>query len=240
MALLQSLIDQTVFLLEKQKEANKDCVAIFSGLLDVIKAKLEQHKVDSAERSALEQVHALISEQSETIKEEAQVDIDFLTEQLQALNQVKTVEAKDPIKAKELLAMLVDESEEVKDTDAFKQEVLDEAKASKENLMTMVTDIKDAITEGNAEEVAQYLESILSSEDSGCCDDEECDDDNCDDDDGMEAADGGCGSCNGCSGGGCGDSCGSSKSGLDIFADLERYEQHLRGTESDDSDKVQH
>lgn len=246
MSILQKLTEQTVFLLEKQKEANKDCMAIFAGLLDTIKSKLQQQKVDSGERAALEQVHALISEQSETIKEDAQVDIDFLTEQLQALNQVKTVEAKDPIKAKELLAMLVDENEEVKETEAFKKEVNDEAAASKENLMTMVTDIKEAISEGNAEEVAQYLESILSSEGADvCCDDEECDDEECgDDDDDMdgEEAEGGCGSCNGCSGGGCGSGCGSddSKGKVDIFADLERYEQHLHGKGSDDDDKTQH
>lgn len=246
MSILQKLTEQTVFLLEKQKEANKDCAAIFAGLLDVIKSKLNQSKIDSGERAALEQVHALLSEQSETIKEDAQVDIDFLTEQLEALSQVKTVEAKDPAKAKELLALLIDESEEVKDTEAFKKEVIEEATASKENLMTMVTDIKEAITEGNAEEVAEYLESILSSEgDDVCCDDEECDDEECgDDEEGEEGeeAEGGCGSCKGCSGGGCGSGCGSddSKGTVDLFADLERYEQHLHGKDSSDDDKTQH
>ena len=233
MSILQKLTEQTVFLLEKQKEANKDCIVIFSGLLDVIKSKLQQPKIDATERTALEQIHALLSEQSETIKEEAQVDIDFLTEQLQALNQVKTVEAKDPVKAKELLAMLVDENEEVKETEAFKKEVIDEAKASKENLMTMVTDIKEAITEGNAEEVAQYLESILSSEgDDSCCDDEECDDEACGE---TEKAD--CGDCKGCSD----DGCSTTTTGkIDIFADLENYEKHLHGAKADKDDKTRH
>lgn len=237
MTKVDNLIEQTVFLLEKQKEANRDCAQIFAGLLVVVDQKLAQSKGSADDVASLEKIRNLIAGQSEKIAEEAQLDIDFLNEQLHALKKIK--EVKDPAKARELTDMLIDSSEEIKDTAAFKKEVTDESAISKENLMSMINDIKDAIKEGNMQDVAMYLESVLDiSDEDACCDDEECEDDDCDDDfddsddnddhDGEELevctcglGEGGfctCkktgskksgGGCGGCKGGGCGSGCGS-------------------------------
>ena len=239
MRLLKILIDQTVFLLEKQKEANADCISIFGDLLVVVKDKLGQKKNSPEEIAGLEQIKSLVSEQSEKIKEEALVDINFLTEQLEALRKVEVVHAKDPVKGKELFDMLVDKDDEIKDTEVFKKEVIKESALSKESLVTMVNDIKEAVVDGNAQEVAVYLKSILESDDSDDDgDDLEDDGDGEFDDAEIESEGGGCGGCKGCSGGGCGSGCG--KGSTDVFADLERFEKTLHKDSADSSKKNKH
>ncbi len=199
---LETLIEQTTFLIEKQKESQKDCALIFEGLLTAVKDKVTTSKSQPEAMATLEHVHSLIAEQAQRINEEAQVDIDFLTEQLQALNDIKKVQ--NPEKASELLAMLIDENEEIKETASFKEAVGSESQIAKQNLTTMVNDIKDAIREGSAQDVALYLESLLSEEET---EDEELDDD----DDDEEDEEDGCDDCHSCSSKGC---CG----GVDIFS----------------------
>ncbi len=248
MSKLISLIEQTAFLLEKQKEAQKECAVIFNDLISATRGKLDQNKDDRESIEHLEQVYTLIQEQSEKLAEEAQVDIDFLSEQLQALHKIQ--EVKDQEKARELLSMLVDEEEELKDTESFKREINEEAQLSRQNLLAMVNDIKDAIKEGSAQDVALYLENLLEDgedmntneegdEDGWEFEEEGCDDCSC----GMgeegkkcvckkeASAQSGCGSCKGCSGGGCGSGCGSKS--VDIFAELKQYHD-------DSSDKTTH
>jgi len=173
---LTNLIEQTAFLLEKQKEANADCAKLFGDLLNVVKARRATKPANQEEGEALESIATLIEEQAQHLKDDAQADIEFLEEQLQALTKVQTI--KDPVKAKELLSMLIDEDEEVKDTATFMKEVNDEAVVSRENLLTMLNDLQDAIKDGNASDVALYLESILENDEEDE-DDEECDDENC-------------------------------------------------------------
>lgn len=233
---IDDLIEQTSFLLEKQKVSQIDCLAIFQDLLETAQARLEQTKKDNPEEAEhLEQVCVLIADQKDNISTESQVDIDFLQEQMDALAKIQAV--KDPAQAQELLSMMVDENEEIRDTASFKQEVNEEAAASKENLLTVIKDLKDAIKEGSAHDVAVYLESIMSGEESeDDSEDEDCDDDEdgCGDEDGEEG--GSCGGCKGCgTGGGCGSGCGDKE--VDIFADLQQYEKEFF---KDPSDKIKH
>lgn len=186
LAKLPDLIEQTVFLLQRQKDAQQDCSSMFKDLLIVVKAKRAGVVGDNEEGQALDQIHDLVSDQVENVVQEAQVDIDFLTEQLASLQKIQQI--KDPSQANEVLSMLIDSEEDIRNTAEFKKEVSEEAAISRENLMTMISDIKDSIKEGGAKEVALYLESILEGaeeegleidmdeddeEEDGCCDDDE-------------------------------------------------------------------
>ena len=224
---IDTLIEQTTFLAEKQTEAQKECTTIFEDLLATIQAKIVKVKDNPEEASSLEHVHSLMSEQSEKLFEEAQVDIDFLAEQLMALHKIKDV--KEPAKAQELLNMLLEEEEEIKDTETFKKEISDEAEISKKNLMMLVGDIKSAITEGSAQDVELYLESLLNE---GDVDEEDLDDDEALDDEDFFAEDDTCADCDGCSSNTdscCSseksdtkDSCCGNKKGTDLFASFEK------------------
>lgn len=236
---IDDLIEQTTFLLEKQKDSQQDCLAIFQDLLAAAKEKLGQIRSENPEEAEhLEQVCVLISDQKENISEDSQVDIDFLTEQLQALQKIQAME--DSEKARLLLNMIVDENEEMKDTESFKKEINEEAAISKQNLLTVINDLKEAIKEGSAEDVATYLGSIMSGEgddqDGDDFDDEDGehdDEDGCDDE---EEEGGSCGGCKGCgTGGGCGSGCGDKE--VDIFADLAQYEKEFF---KDTNDKIKH
>ncbi len=257
MSRLQTIIEQTSFLLDSQKEALAECGSMFDDLLKAVKARIAEHPMGSADAEALERVAQLIEAQSARINEDATIDIEFLTEQLDALTKVSALG--NPAQARELLAMIIDEDAEVTDTDIFKEEVAAESESSKQSLVAMINDIKDAINEGSAEEVAEYLESILAIQDDGdldedeenCCDDEECEDEDCgtedEEADGCCSTGGGCGSdtedgeagggsCGGCNGCGSGKGCGSSE-GADIFGNLKDYEESLLDKADD---KTQH
>ncbi len=252
MSRLQTIIEQTSFLLESQKEALAECGSMFEDLLKAVNARIAEYPIGSADGAALERVAQLVEAQSARINEDANLDIEFLTEQLDALSKISTLD--NPVQAQELLAMIIDENAEVVDTETFKQEVQAESETSKQSLILMISDIKDAVNEGSAEEVAEYLESILAIEEEdgmdneNCCDDEECDDDACGEDEdeegcgsedgcGCEALDGEAGSCGGCNGCGSGKGCGSSEGSTDLFGSLKDYEESLLDKADD---KTQH
>jgi hypothetical protein len=215
MVMLDALLDQTAFLLDKQKEAKRDCLALFADLLSAIEARLTKTKSDKGnaeEYELLEKIKDMIVKQSELINHDAQEDIDFLADQLKALQEIKNI--KDPVKAKNLLGMLLDEDIEIKDSAAFKKEVSEEAALSRQNLVVMLNDLKEAVQDGNAQEVLQYLESVLS-EAEGCC--EECEDEE-DDCCGKKACPKSSASAKSCCGGCCQK---DDSESMDIFACLD-------------------
>lgn len=250
---LQMLIDQTSFLFDHQKQALTDCESMFDDLLATVNTQAAKTSPETDEGDALVRIAVTLKEQADRMVEDASQDVAFLAEQLEALKKVAVVN--DPVKRSELFALLVEEGEEIKDTAEFKQMVLDESAASKESLSAMLSDIKEAINEGNVSEVAEYLESVFAEEndEDDCCDNEDgdcdCDDedeDGCSDDEESEddcgdgacgckdegAEAGSCGSCNGCGdGGGCG------SKAVDIFANLKEYEQSMLDKVDD---KTQH
>jgi hypothetical protein len=241
---LEQVIEQTEFLLERQTKAQKECDFIFSDLLVVIEDLLKKNKNDEQKKSLLEQMYDLVSGQAQKISDQAQEDIDFLGEQHKALQHIR--EVKNPQKANELLSMILEDDAELNDTEDFKREINEELSISKQNLQTVIGDIKDALQEGQIEETAMYLETIIAdaereekasqcccdfnSEDDedGCsCDDCNCDDDDCDDDcdcdddfeeekkpkkNGKKISP----ACKGCD---------HNKRGIDIFAELSKYEK---------------
>jgi hypothetical protein len=201
---LQELIEQTDFLLGKQKEAQKDCLEIFGDLLNVVEKKIEKVKGQREEVEELNKARTLVTQQIERVKEDTQSDIEFLGEQLRALNEIDKIQ--DKKKAQELVSQMLDDAEDIKETAAFKKEVEEESKISRQNLIALVNDIRDAVNEGSAKDVALYLESILGEEELEGDEDGECCGGDCDD----------CGdeedSCCGCHG--------HTDDGVDLFAAL--------------------
>jgi hypothetical protein len=202
---LETLIEQTEFLLGKQKEAQKDCLEIFGVLLDVVQKKMAKVKGQAEEVEALGKVHTLVSEQIERVQEDTQSDIEFLTEQLQVLNEVGKI--KDKKKAQELISQMIENADDIKETSVFKKEVEDESKISRQNLVTLVNDIREAVSEGSAKDVALYLESILGEEEADEDEDGECCGGDCHDEEE---------SCKGCSRG----CCGGDDESVDLFTAL--------------------
>lgn len=169
MSRLDAIIEQTVFLVEKQKEAQRDCSLLFHDLLQTAQKKCEATAVGHKDREGLEYVCDLVSEQAERINEEAQIEIDYLEEQLEALQNIKNL--KDPKLEEEMLGELLDAEVQVKDTKEFKQEVNEESLNARHNLAIVINDMKAALSEGNVDELVTYLETILEAEE-----DEECGD----------------------------------------------------------------
>lgn len=180
---LNDLIEQTAFLLKKQIDAREECQTIFAEVLSIAQDKKKHPNTNKEEQVLLQKIYDLISSQVSSLTTEATTDISFLQEQLEALNKIKNIENKE--KAAEMLDLILDPNEEVKDTALFKKELEEESAISKQNLLMVISDIKQAILEGGAEEVAAYFESLLDSDDN--TDDEECDDEDCDDEDCCES-----------------------------------------------------
>lgn len=217
MSKLETLIEQTSFLLEKQEVAKKECKDIFSDFIAMVEKRTQGCK-NAEDARSLEKIHDLIIEQSKRFDEETQEDIDFLSEQLKMLGQVQKISDKE--KAKEIMAMVVDEDEELLDTDEFKRNVIEEGELSKQNLLTMIEDIKEALDEGSVKEVELLLESFAL--DQGDLDEEECEDGDCSCGECGDEEDDDC-SC--CSRSKNGSSCckQGSEEEVDIFAEFNKY-----------------
>lgn len=216
---LEKVIEQTTFLLEKQRQAHQECQAVFEELLSYINKKMEAIQ-DEEEVETLENIHDVLANQAEQLTEDAREDISFLTDHLKALKQIKDVS--DPVKAEELLNALIDEQEELLETTDFMDEVSRESENAKQQLLAMVADLKNALDEGNTKEVELYLESLFNENEndfdiSDDEDDEDFDDEDEEDADGCGDCSGGCGTGGGC-GSGSGKCCSSDEEGEDIFS----------------------
>lgn len=188
MSRLEAIIEQTVFLVEKQKEAQRDCSMLFHDLLQAAQKKCEATAIDHKDREGLEYICDLVTEQAERIDEEAQGEIDFLEEQLEALQRIGAI--KDPNMSEEMLSEILDTDVQVKDSDEFKKEVTEESLAARHNLAIVINDMKAALSEGNVDDLVTYLETILETEDDEDCEDcmgcDDSDDDEDEDDEEFE------------------------------------------------------
>ena len=215
---LQTLIEQTEFVLARQEEAKVACSTAFTALLQRIDGQLKSSNGAQAKR--LKQVYDMLAGQAEQLVTDTQGDIDFLNEQLNALRSITKVQ--DAKKAKEMLDLLLDSDEELMPTAEFKESVMEELVASQEGFNAVMEDIAAALEEGDLANVEAMLEQLALAAAEDEADDEE-DEDGCSDDED------GCGS--GCSSGGCGDcktGCGSSNDkGVDIFGSISAYDREL-------------
>jgi len=177
MSKLESLLEQTSFLLERQVAARTDGDRLFAELLVLIENKMKETR-DEEDRESLENIYDAISGEAQKFSDDAADDIEFLKDQLNALTVVK--ETSDPAKAKDLLASIIDEEEEIQDTASFKKDVLDEAELSRQNLFNIISDFKSALEEGNVKDLELTINSMISAEDEDF-DDEDFEDDDMDD-----------------------------------------------------------
>jgi hypothetical protein len=157
---LENLIEQTTFLLAKQKEAQEQCDLLFKDFLHFLHDKITEEKNFSSEsKEHLKRAQILIRNHSQNISDETESDINFLNEQVDALKKIQLI--KDEKKAQECLLTLIDEDEEVIPTEDFKNNVNQESKEAYQGLCKVIRDIKDAISEGNHKQVELLLEALL-------------------------------------------------------------------------------
>jgi len=178
MSQLNTLIDQTEFLLEQHKIAKDDCTKIFSDLLNVVEQRMERTGDQEKEHEVLARVHDLLSGQAQHATTETQDEIEFLNAQLQAFKELKASE--DAVKREETIKMLLEGVEALEETESFKKGIVEESAIARQNLVAIANDMKDALEEGSAEEVELYLKAILdgNEDEEGECDDcTDCEDD---------------------------------------------------------------
>lgn len=214
MSRLETLIEQTTFLLEKQEEVKHECEQLFRDFLSFLQEKINDFNSESEQSQGLEKVYDMVSGHAQKITDEAQEDIDFLQEQLDALHEIAQIE--DAARSKELLNALIDDSEELPDTEEFKENVLLESVDAKRSLLAMLDDVKDALREGDIKEVELLLEAMLQDQEGT---EDEYHDEECQDEDSDGCSSGGCGTCS--------TGCGPSDEGSDVFSFMSQYDRDL-------------
>lgn len=243
MSRLETLIEQTTFLLEKQEQVKQECDDLFNDFLAFLQEKMDDFNEDSEQAESIGRVYDMVSGHAQKITDDAQSDIDFLREQLQALIEVAQVN--DVTKSRELLNAMISEDEELPTTEEFKENIMQDSVEAKSSLLAMIDDIKDALREGDIKEVELLLEAMVQEEDEEDDEDGEydIDEEDYDDEEEEEEEDGCCGS-GGCAEGGCGScktGCGPKKgsSSMDVFSYISQYDRELADDDipSDGTDK---
>ncbi|MFH1644240.1 MAG: hypothetical protein ABIA74_03630 [bacterium] len=200
--------EQTKMLLEQQLAAKKYCDEEFSDLLSLIDQKVQETDEQDDDYKSLIRVHELVSDQYSKFVQDVEEDIQFLKEQLKAIEEVKKIENEK--RAEELFLSVLDEDEELMETEEFRKTLSEEADFAKRGFVEIIKDIKNSLQEGNLED----LEVALHSMDKEREDREEgLDIFEDDDDEENDRDDSGCSGCSGCS---------SKKEGcgIDLFSDL--------------------
>lgn len=239
MSRLETLLEQTEYLLKKQKQAKDYCNRAFADLLALIEQKIAQGSRESKQLAGLERVHDMLSGQAQKLMDDTQGDIEYLQEQAQQLRSISKME--DSIRAQAILNELIDPEEELLDTVEFIAGIDEEQALAQESLTFTINDIKDALQEGDFATIEAMLSSMATNDDLNIdfSEDDEHEEDGCCDDDAEE--DGCCGS-GACSEGGCGScdvgGCGSrDNNGVDIFSQLGSYDRDLAKDEAKDKSK---
>ncbi len=240
MSRLVKLIEQTAYLLSKQYESQTQLEKLFADVLSFIEKSAETKP--EAHKDRLMEVYELLSKRAETMNHYSQEDIDFLKDQIKALEAIQQV--RDPKIAAEMLEALVDEDEEVLETAEFKQQLDEELDQSRQVLSAVMEDIKEAVDRNDIKETEILIESMLEADDMDDEDDEDDEDDDNEDEDEDEDNNrrsskkkGGCGDCSG----GCGPKGGcSSKSGgddEDFFSFMGKYDKELNDDVEEEEEK---
>jgi len=159
---LDLIDEQTTFLLEKQLEARDYCNNLFSEVLSLVDQKIQETDEESEDYKNIQRIHILISEQFSKFSDEVGDDIQFLEEQLKTIKLIKQMD--DRQKAQELLNSLLEEGEQLLETDEFKKNLEEEADISKRNFITIIDDIKNALEDGNLQDLELILSSIANEE----------------------------------------------------------------------------
>jgi hypothetical protein len=161
---LETLIEQTSFLLEKQQELHENSQEAFDSILQMISEKLSelQTQNDKSKLDDLRAIQNILEAQRQKSDNEFNQDIDFLQEQLEAIKQI--VKVPDEAKAQELLGMIIDPEDELLETEEFKRQIAAEMMTSKNELALMLDDIKNSLQEGDLRELKLMLEAVADEQ----------------------------------------------------------------------------
>ncbi len=162
-------MEQTIFLLEQQKESRVYCGNAFESFLTLIQEKMDAES-DKDDKTKLEYIHGAVKNQSDRFTSEIDEDIEFLG------GQVKALEAIGKEKDEEKVTKLVDtlmEGQKVTETETFKKEVAQESKQAKEHFLSVMADLATSLKEGGIDDLVVYFEDLIADQN----DEEEFEDD---------------------------------------------------------------
>lgn len=176
---VETLIEQTDFLLKLQQGALESTEKLFSNFIKTVEAKSQQKGISSDDAKSLSNIIKILSDKLSAISEEMLSDIEFLQKQLESLNKIAAT--KDASKAQLMLDMIFDKDEEILTTAEFKESVSEDAEIAQQDLEAVVSDLTEALNENNIRDVELLLEAMGSEgeieidfEDDGECDEDEC------------------------------------------------------------------
>ncbi len=153
---VETLAKQTEYLLKKQQELLKTSADVFESLTGVIDDKIKTLKEDDSKD--LQDVKVYIVEHNKKSDGQLKEDIEFLNEQLSAINQIKALD--DIAKMDELLNMMLNKEQELEEMDKFKTRLDSDVQACVNELNFMFDDIKSAIDEGKIRELKLMIEAV--------------------------------------------------------------------------------
>ena len=159
---LKALIEQSNMLLDKQIEAKRESIQLFSDFLSLLDS--EKREVSDAKDKVIKfaTIKEIISKQAKQFDEEISQDIVFLQDQIKALGDI--VEEENKEKQTELIEMILD-GEEVVDTLKFKKDLEEDSVKAKESFEAVINDLKEALLEGSLDDLLAYLQEITKEED---------------------------------------------------------------------------
>ncbi len=171
MSALTKLVDQTVFLLEKQKESRDYTVKAFQNFLTAIQ-KMQEGKEEKESKDTLQAIYSAVADQSAQYADEIEEDIAFLDAQLETIKAV--VEEGDKVKSAELARVLMD-GQEVPETKEFTEEVTQESAEAKRHFLAVVDDLMGALQEESYDDLLAYIEQTgvvdegMADAEGECC-----------------------------------------------------------------------
>jgi hypothetical protein len=155
--ILDPIIEQTNILMQIQSSAKEKCFKMFSETLNTIEVQIKKNE-GTDDGKSLERIHDSLSGRAQSFSDQIQEDIDFLSEQLGSLQEIKKI--KDIDKAKKILETIVEADEEVIATEEFKKNIEADSQELIKTVSMILEDINSAINEKNFDDVEALLESI--------------------------------------------------------------------------------
>ena len=178
---LNMLTDKLSFVLGKNKELRVAQQNYFDSILPIIDKKLKDKQLSEKTIADLKEIQSILQKDRTLSLDEFDQDLKFLQEQLDALNQIKTIE--DPKKAETILNMMFegDFEETGSDKAEFQEKISADFELAITNLNLLLEELKESIEDEDLTEIKLLLQTNLEEaeedmEECGCCSDcDECD-----------------------------------------------------------------
>ena len=154
--------DQVSFLLKKHNEGLEFCKPVFSELLSFIDQQAQGVSEFSSEYKSLIEIYNIISDQFENFKKEVIEDIGFLEKQLELMKEIEKVE--DEKKIEQLFDAALDGETELIESETFMRKIEEDTEESKRNIMVLVEDVKNAVNEGNYDDLIMTLKAMKAAD----------------------------------------------------------------------------